>query len=55
VLPTLARLGLLGERIAPKYRQLVEETMISGFEGTTFDGSLSLPDDLEAWVDETGG
>jgi hypothetical protein len=55
VLPTLANLGLLRDRIAPRYRQLVEENLLSGFEGTTFGGSLALPDDLEAWVDETGG
>jgi hypothetical protein len=54
ILPTLAKLGLYTERIAPKYRQLVEQNMISGFEATSFDGSLALPDDLEAWVDETG-
>ncbi len=53
VMPTLAALGLYTERIAPKYRNLIEENMISGFEGTTFDGSFKLPEDLEAWVDET--
>ncbi len=53
VLPTLHRLGLYSERIRPKFVQLVEENMISGFESTAFDGTFSFPDDLEAWVDET--
>ena len=53
VLPTLAKIGLYGDRIAPKFRQLIEQNMISGLEGTTLDGSFSLPDDLETWVDAT--
>jgi hypothetical protein len=53
VLPTLAKIGLYHERVAPRYRELVERNMISGFEGTAFDGSFSLPEDLEGWVDQT--
>ena len=37
------------------YVQLIEQNMISGFEGTAFDGSFQLPEDLEEWVDETSG
>ncbi len=53
VMPTLAKIGLYGERVAPRYQDLIERFMISGFEGTAFDGSFTVPDDLEAWVDET--
>ncbi len=54
VVPTLAKIGLFSERIVPKYRDLIERNMITGFEGTIFDGTFALPDDLEAWVEETG-
>ena len=54
VVPTLAKIGLFSERIVPKYRDLIERNMITGFEGTIFDGTFELPDDLEAWVEETG-
>jgi hypothetical protein len=53
VMPTLAKIGLYDERVAPRYRELIQQNMISGFEGTAFDGAIELPDDLEAWVDQT--
>jgi len=53
IMPTLRKLDLLNERTEPRYRELIDQNMISGFEGTSFDGSFSLPDDLETWVDET--
>jgi hypothetical protein len=53
ILPTLSKLGLYNERTEPRFIELIGQNMISGFEGTAFDGSFSLPDDLETWVDET--
>ncbi len=54
VIPALQKLGLFNERTAPQYTQLVRENMMTGTDGTALDGSFELPDDLEAWVEETG-